>query len=257
MWLGMRTIALLTQKGGAGKTTLAASLAAVAAGAGEKVIALDLDPQSSLTRWGKRRSAANPPHLVIVEPLEIERLPRLGAIVDGLATAGFTLAVFDTPGATSTAARIVAESVDFCLLPARPTHLDVEATAATFRAAYLAKRKAAFVFNQCPTNYRSLRAREAGKDLTSLGVLAEPTLSSRIDFQDAIAGGLGVTEYAPEGKAAQEIRSLWDWIRAQLAALRSEATSPHRPAQRTTSLSERLAGIAGSAHATLPVPRGG
>ena len=47
----MHTIALLTQKGGAGKTTLAASLAVAAAMAGEKVIALDLDPQGSLARW--------------------------------------------------------------------------------------------------------------------------------------------------------------------------------------------------------------
>ena len=54
----MRTIAFLTQKGGAGKTTLAASLAVAAAATGERVIALDLDPQGSLARWGERREAA-------------------------------------------------------------------------------------------------------------------------------------------------------------------------------------------------------
>ena len=252
----MRTIALLTQKGGAGKTTLAASLAVVAACAGERVIALDLDPQSSLTRWGIRRSAANPPNAVIVEPLEIERLPRLQAIIDGLAAAGFTLALFDTPGTSSNSVRLVAETADLCLLPARPSHLDVEATAASFRAAYLAKRKAAFVFNQCPTNYRSLRAQEAAKDLTSLGVLAEPTLSARIDFQDAIAAGLGVTEYAPGGKAAQEITALWNWVCTQFAAAQPQISAPD-PLRRTSALSERLAGIAGLPHAASDAPRGG
>ena len=79
----MRTIAFLTQKGGAGKTTLAASLAVAAAHAGEKVIALDLDPQASLFRWGKRRDAANAPNKVMIEPLEGERLPRLRAILEG------------------------------------------------------------------------------------------------------------------------------------------------------------------------------
>jgi len=213
----MRTIAFLTQKGGAGKTTLAASLAEVAASTGEKVIALDLDPQQSLVRWGKRREAANARNKLIVEPLERDRLPRLRAILDGLASAGFTLAIFDTTGADAGAVRPVSEVADLSLLPARPTRLDVEATAATFRAVFLAKRKAAFVLNQCPSSYRSTRASEAAKQLNLLGVLAEPMLSARMDFQDAIAAGLGVTEYACDGKSAQEVEALWAWIRDRLA----------------------------------------
>ena len=218
----MRSIALLTQKGGAGKTTLAASLAEVAASTGEKVIALDLDPQQSLVRWGKRREAARARNSVIVEPLERERLPRLRAILEGLAGAGFTLAIFDTTGADPAAVRPVAEVADLSLLPARPTRLDVEATAATFRTVFLAKRKAAFVLNQCPPCYRSTRASEAAKQLNNLGVLAEPMLSARMDFQDAIAAGLGVTEYAAGSKAAEEIATLWNWSRRQLAGNKIE-----------------------------------
>jgi chromosome partitioning protein len=212
----MRSIAFLTQKGGAGKTTLAASLAEAAASTGEKVIALDLDPQQSLVRWGERREAANARNKVIVEPLERERLPRLRAILEGLAGAGFTLVIFDTTGADAAAVRPVAEVADLSLLPARPTRLDVEATAATFRTVFLAKRRAAFVLNQCPSSYRSTRANEAAKQLNCLGVLAEPMLSARMDFQDAIAAGLGVTEYAASSKAAEEIATLWDWSNRQL-----------------------------------------
>ena len=73
-----------------------------------------------------------------------------------------------------------------------------------------------FVLNQCPSTYRSLRASEAGEQLIRLGVLAEPMLPASIDFQDAIAAGLGVTEYARGGKAAQEIEALWHWIGARL-----------------------------------------
>jgi chromosome partitioning protein len=214
----MRSIAFLTQKGGAGKTTLAASLAATAASTGERVIVLDLDPLQSLVRWAKRRESAKPANKVIVEPLERDRLPRLRTILEGLAGAGFTLAIFDTSGADATAVRLVSEVADLCLLPARPTCLDVEATAATFRAVFLAKRKAAFVLNQCPSSYHSTRASEAAKRLTSLGVLAEPMLSARMVFQDAIAAGLGVTEYALLSKAAEEIATLWKWSRSQLAA---------------------------------------
>ena len=225
----MRTIAFLTQKGGTGKTTLAASLAVAAAAAGERVIALDLDPQASLVRWGKCREAANVPNKVMIEPLEGERLPRLRAILEGLAGVGFTLAVFDTAGADNAAARLVTEAADLCLLPARPTRLDVEATAATFRAVFLAKRKAAFVLNQCPPTYRSSRASNAAKGLMRLGVLAEPMLSARMDFQDAIGAGLGVTEYARGGRAAQEIEALWSWIRAQFEGTQSETSVDNQP----------------------------
>jgi chromosome partitioning protein len=223
----MRTIALLTQKGGAGKTTLAASLAAAAAQAGEKVIALDLDPQASLSRWSKRREAANASGKVVVEPLEGERLPRLHAVVEGLAGVGFTLAILDTAGADSAAARLVADSADLCLLPTRPTCLDVDVTSATFRAVYLAKRRAAFVLNQCPPTYRSSRTSDSAKGLACLGVLAEPMLHARMDFQDAMAKGLGVTEYARTGRAALEVAALWAWIRAQFDDTRTSAD--HQP----------------------------
>jgi chromosome partitioning protein len=228
-WAGvMRTIAFLTQKGGTGKTTLAASLAVAAAEAGERVIGLDLDPQASLARWGERRETANAPNKVMVEPLERDRLPRLSAILDGLAGAGFTLAIFDTAGADNAAIRLVTEAADLCLLPARPARLDVEATAATFRAVFLAKRKAAFVLNQCPPTYRSSRAGDAAKGLTALGVLAEPMLSARMDYQDAIAAGLGVTEYAREGRAAQEVEALWRWVRTQFRGGANDALADRR-----------------------------
>ena len=225
----MRTIAFLTQKGGTGKTTLAASIAVAAAEKGEKVVVLDLDPQASLVHWGERRQAANArcPAIcqVIVEPFESERLPRLPSILAGLAGVGFTLAIFDTVGADASATRLVAESADLCLLPARPSRLDVEATAATFRCAFLAKRKAAFVLNQCPAALRSPRITDSAKDLSHLGVLAEPMLTARMDFQDAMSAGLGATEYARGGRAAQDIEALWAWIGGQLAAGESGAAA--------------------------------
>jgi chromosome partitioning protein len=48
--------------------------------------------------------------------------------------------------------------------------------------------------------------------LSMFGVLAEPPLAQRADHQDAIAAGQGVTEFAPDGKAAEEIRALWAWV---------------------------------------------
>lgn len=240
----MRTIAFVTQKGGAGKTTLAASLAVAAAGAGERVVALDFDPQGSLARWGQRRGAANPSLRLLVEQFEAGRLPRLGAILERIADTGFTLAVFDTPGANSEAARTVAETADLCLLPARPTHLDIEATAGTFRAIYSSKRRAAFVLNQCPPTPRSARAADAAKYLSELGVLAEPMLCSRIDYQDALAAGLGVTEHDSDGRASQEIIALWRWTKAQFDRPRPEVPAQTADTRNVTGLMARLAGVA-------------
>jgi len=237
----MRTIVLLTQKGGTGKTTLAASLAVAAAQSGERVIALDLDPQASLVRWGERRAAAHAEQRIMVEPLERERLPRLRAILDGLAGAGFTLAIFDTAGADGPSVRVITEAADLCLLPARPTRLDVEATASTFRALFLAKRKAAFVLNQCPVTYRSSRAWHAAKGLTELGVLAEPMLATRMDYQDAIAAGLGVTEYDAGGRAAAEIKMLWNWSRVQFGSPKSEPKNEPKIEPKNEPKSERSA----------------
>jgi hypothetical protein len=73
-------------------------------------------------------------------------------------------------------------------------------------------------------------------------------LSARIDYQDAIAAGLGVTEHAHDGRAAQEIEALWRWVLAQLNAIESERQPPAQPAQQVSALKERLAGIARAPH---------
>jgi chromosome partitioning protein len=102
----MRTITLVTQKGGAGKTTLAASLAVAAAQAGEQVIALDLDPQCSLASWGDTRTAETP----AVDRIEPDKLAQLPHILAALEGQGFTLAVLDTAGAENTTGNIAMRS---------------------------------------------------------------------------------------------------------------------------------------------------
>ena len=69
-------------------------------------------------------------------------------------------------------------------------------------------------------------------------------LSSRIDYQDAVAKGLGVTEYAGEGRAAQEIQALWSWIGTQFERPHPEVPAQPEQPRQATSLRDRLAGIA-------------
>ncbi|GEP07755.1 AAA family ATPase [Methylobacterium oxalidis] len=204
----MRTITLVTQKGGTGKTTLAASLAVAAAQSGETVIALDLDPQGSLATWGDSRSVET----LAVDRLSSGRLSQLPAILAALKNKGFTVAVLDTPGAASTGVNLAMQAADLALIPARPSRLDLQATIPTVEALMRLemRERFAFVLNQCPA-VRSSRALEAANGLSSVGVLAEPSVTQRVDHQDALATGQGVTEYASGSKAADEIRSLWAW----------------------------------------------
>jgi len=213
----METVAFVTQKGGAGKTTLAVSMAVAAAAAGEKVIALDLDPQGSLTAWGDRREGKGPTfERLTVERFPADRVGQLPAIIAALRHKGFTLAVLDTAGVDSPTAHLAMQAANLCLMPARPSRLDIEATGATFRAVMRMGKKVAFLLNQCPPMPKSSRSSEAAAGLRMLGVLADPMMTARADYQDAIAAGLGVTEYAPEGKAALEATALWEWVKKEL-----------------------------------------
>jgi chromosome partitioning protein len=212
----MVTLCFATQKGGAGKTTLAASLAVAAAAAGEKVVALDLDPQGSLAAWGDRREGKGASfENVTVDRLSADRISQLPEILNALRRKGFTVAVLDTAGVDNTATHLAMQAADLCLMPARPSRIDIEATGLTFRAVMRMGRPVAFVLNQCPSTPRSSRSLEAAAGLKMLGVLADPMMTTRADYQDAIAAGFGVTEYAPEGKAAQEAVALWGWVKKQ------------------------------------------
>jgi chromosome partitioning protein len=208
----MRTLALVTQKGGAGKTTLAACLAVVAAEAGERVIALDLDPQGSLAAWGDDRTADAP----AVDSLPAEKVAQLPQVLAALAKQGYTLAILDCAGIASTATNLAIKAADLCLIPTRPTRLDIRATKPTIEALMGLKRPFSFVLNQCPPSTRGSRASEAAMGLQLMGSLVEPKMCQRADFQDALAAGQGVTEYAPSSKAAEEIRQLWQNINRRM-----------------------------------------
>ena len=217
----MKTITLVTQKGGAGKTTVATSLAVAAQQSGETVAAFDLDPQGSLAEWGRIRGKVEPgsvadPRLPVVERFPMDRLAKMKAMLDGLGTKGITLAVLDTAGADNPTTHAAMEASSFCLVPIRPTRLDLLAVRATVQAIMRSGKPFAFVLNQCSTIPRNNRANDTATGLSSIGFMAEPLLLLRNDYQDAFASGMGVTEYAPDGKAADEARQLWSWVKAQM-----------------------------------------
>ncbi len=212
----MQTIVLATQKGGSGKSTLAIGLALAAIKAGHSVRLIETDPQGTLSNWQTRRIYAEP----MVEPVY-----SAGAIEQRLQSLdgdGVTLTIVDTAGGASAATTAAIRCADLCLIPARPSVADIEATASTLHIIRASNRPFAFVLNQTP-----IRGQRISSAATALGdeaalelaeVIARPFIAMRNDHQDALSAGLAVNEYAPASKSAEEIRSLWQWVAAKLSA---------------------------------------
>jgi chromosome partitioning protein len=204
----MRTITFATQKGGSGKSTLAIGLAVAAMQEGERVFLLDTDRQGTLARWASRRTNPDPGFEHVADGFGLERTLRR------LAKEGYTLAIIDTPGAADSSTTTAMRAADLCLVPARPSPADIEATHPTLVAIRRLEKPFAFVLSQTPS--RSNRPSGAAAVLNGVGALALPYIVQRNDHQDALGSGLGVSEIAPNGKAAAEIRALWAWVKDKL-----------------------------------------
>lgn len=210
----MHTIVLATQKGGSGKSTLAIGLALAAKQAGFTVRLIETDPQGTLSNWQRRRNNDD----VVVEPIyhAADVAPRLKMLADS----GLQLAIVDTAAGLSAATTAAIRHSDLRLIPARPSVADIEATVSTLSVARAWKRPYSFVLNQTPIrgqridNAANALAEEAALDLVD--VLARPMIVMRNDHQDSLANGVAVSEFAPNGKSAEEIRGLWQWIETRL-----------------------------------------
>jgi len=220
----MQTIVLATQKGGSGKSTLAIGLALAAIQAGHTVRLIETDSQGTLSSWQSRRIYAEP----MVEPIysagEIEQR------LQSLDRSGVTLTIVDTAGGVSAATAAAIRYADLCLIPARPSVADIEATASTLSIIRAWNKPFAFVLNQTPirgprvTNAATALDDKAALDVS--GVLAQPFIVMRNDHQDALSAGLAVSEYAPASKSADEVRCLWQWVETKLNAVELNSVAP-------------------------------
>ena len=196
----MRTIAFVSQKGGCGKSTLAACLAVAAQEAGERVFVLDMDPKKSVVRWGSKR---NDPHLP-VEAVSAARLP--AALID-LSKRNVSLVIVDTPLLESPRSLAAIKAADLSIVPARPATFDIWASEVTGRKLKLMDKEFVFLLNQCPPVRQ--RVQEGIAALEAVGSLLRPHIAARANFLEAARTGKGVTEVDPKGAAAQEMRDLW------------------------------------------------
>jgi len=211
-------ISFVTQKGGTGKSHLAVSLAVTAESSGEKVCILDLDPQGTSSDWYRTRTAETP------AVLDHNQAGALTPTLSKLQKAGYTLVIIDTPGIDSHGTRGAMQAADLCLIPVRPSEADVKATMPTVTALHGMGKQFALVVNQASTNRQARITSAVTMRLSSSGVVVPVPIAQRIDHQYAYALGQGVSEYAPEGKAAEEMANLWSWCRKQLEVNHGQQT---------------------------------
>ncbi len=191
-------IAIAQQKGGAGKTMLAANLAVQWAGT-HRVALLDIDPQGSLTRWHAQRQTQN---LIFSNVsgwrlrAELERLAREADIV-----------LIDTPPHIEADASRAIRSANLVLIPLQPSVPDLWAAEGTLKLAATERRRVALVLNRTPAKSRLRTAIET--ELARRGLTLLPTtLGNRTAYAQAFAQGMGVSETARPTQAGAEMAAL-------------------------------------------------
>jgi chromosome partitioning protein len=201
----MKTIAIISQKGGAGKTTIALHLAVAAERRAVAVAVLDLDPQASAAEWKDSRPGDSPS----VTSIQASRLRRA---LDVAASAGAGLVIIDSAPHSADAAVAAAEVADAILIPCRAGILDLRAIATTARIVRATGKPAYVVLKAAPVRAPLMMA-DAAAAVAHHGLVVAPViLHQRSAYAHALAAGQTAEEYEPDGKAAEEVADLFGWL---------------------------------------------
>lgn len=204
----MKTIAIASQKGGAGKSTLCLHLSVLAQERGPALI-IDLDPQGSVTFWHSRREA-DAPLLIQADAAG------LATALDAAKRAGIAWTFIDTAPHDSASMAAAMRAADLVLIPARPSALDLHAIGATLAMVQALGKPYAVVLSQTPPRRgfgEPSAVIEARQVIEGQGAHVAPVaIAQRVICAQSIIAGLAVNEIEPGGAAAKEYRSLWHLI---------------------------------------------
>ena len=215
----MKVIAVASQKGGTGKTTLCGHLAVQAERMGAGPVALiDTDPQGSLSDWWNARGAASPAFVQTT-------LATLSNDLAALREAGIALVFIDTPPAMTFAIVEVVANADLVLIPVRPSPHDLAAAGATVDIVEKLGKPLVFVVNGASPRARITS--EAAIALSQHGTVATGFVHHRTDFASSMIDGRTVMELPRAPRSSVEITTLWQYVAKRLERV-DQAVAPSR-----------------------------
>lgn len=207
-------VTIAQHKGGAGKTSLAAHLAATwSVDKGRRVALFDLDPQKSLTQWFQMRREK------LGEENTMTLCPSQGWRVQAELTKAkrdADVIVIDSPGRDDLGTRTAVRLANIVVMPVQPSPIDVWASKPTLEMIAKEGTSALIVLNRLPS--RAKLTENLIVDLKRGSVpIARSALGNRISFASSLVEGRGITETEPHSVASAEIKLLADEIWRKLA----------------------------------------
>ncbi|NEX94090.1 AAA family ATPase [Caulobacter sp. 17J65-9] len=219
----MRTLAVLSRKGGTGKTTVAVQIAVAAAKAKRRVVVADLDPQRSALDWRRERIGDGPR---VIEA----KAGALFTLKQAEMRAGTDLLVLDTRSSNDQESAEAAREADFCVIVTRPCFFDVRSIQRTAELVNNLRKPAFIVLNQAPSRRNGEEPRlirETVEMLDSYGLPVAPVgLRYRAAYQTAVRAGLAAQEMDPDSLAAFEINALWRHLKREIWPVQPKAVQP-------------------------------
>lgn len=207
----MKTVAIVSQKGGAGKTTMSVHVAVAAAHAGENVVIIDLDPQTNAASWGDLREAEAPAVLAVPPG-------RLSQALQAAREEGVTFAVIDTAAKSENPALEAAKTADLVLIPCRRSFFDVDAMSWTANLLKIAGRPGYVVLNALKPGSTKIQG-DVMNAIAAYGLTTAPVvIHDRGAYINAIPTGQAAQEFEPRGAAAEEIKNLYAWLQETIRA---------------------------------------
>lgn len=203
----MKVLGVFSQKGGSGKTLISCHLSVAAQQSGKKTVLIDCDEQGSATSWSTSREG-DTPTVAAANPSNI------GQVLKAASDDGYDLAILDCPPHAVAGILNFINAADLTIVPCQPSAFDLSAAGRAVSLLNANKRPFAFVINRAP--YNAPEIKDAIAALKTHGPVAPTIIGDRRSYGRALISGQSVTEYEGEGKAADEVRALWQWIKKEM-----------------------------------------